>query len=160
METFEMISRNWQCLNRRCGTTFHSYEKGNPECPQCGCIKVAWVPGGGHIGKVAPSADATLRSLATDYGMSNMNSASPSRQNRAMPRYEGATADPGLGVKHFAPGFSAHVSPNGATCSPSLSPVNLKGVQPVGRSFSPSGTIPGPLAMTEFAARHVGNATR
>jgi hypothetical protein len=148
-----MISRNWQCLNRRCGSEFHSYEKGNPECPKCGCVRVSWIPGGGHIGKAAPSADATLRSLATDYGMADLNSGSPSRLNRAAPKYDGAVADPGLGVKHFAPGFAAHVSPNGATCSPSLAPVDLRGKQPIGRSFSPSGTIPGPIVNTVFEGR-------
>lgn len=151
-----MISRNWQCLSRRCGHVFHSYEKGNPECPKCGTVKVAWVPGGGHIGSVAPSADATLRALATDYGMANMNSASPSRVNRAMPQYQAPAVDQGFGIKHFAPGFSAHVSPNGPTCSPSLSPVDIKGKQPIGRSFTPSSTVPGPIANTEFAGRHIG----
>jgi hypothetical protein len=151
-----VISRDWQCLNRRCGTTFHSYEKANPECPACGCVRVSWVPGGGHIGKVAPAADATLRSLATDYGMANLNSGSPSRLNRAAPKYEGASADTSLGVKHFAPGFASHYSPNGATCSPSLAPVDLRGKQPIGRAFVPSSTVPGPVANTEFAGRHAG----
>lgn len=155
-----MISRNWQCLNRRCGATFHSYEKGNPECPQCGCVRVSWVPGGGHLAKTSTSADLVLKSLAHDYGMNNINSPSPSRLNRAAPKYDGAVADPGLGVKHFAPGFSSHVSPNGATCSPSLEPVSLRGQQPVGRSFSPSNSVPGPIANTEFAGRHIGKIAR
>ena len=150
-----MISRDWQCGNRACRQIFHSFEKGNPDCPHCGCARVSWVPGGGHIGKIASGADATLRSLATDYGMANLNSPSHSRLNRAAARYDSPPVETSLGVKHFAPGFAANFSTRGATCSPSAVPVDLRGTQTVGRALSRSGTIPGPGANTEFAGRHI-----
>jgi hypothetical protein len=149
-----MISRNWQCLANRCRNVFHSYEH-NPECPKCGTVKVGWVPGGGHIGGLAPSADATLRSLATDYGMDNLNSPSHSRVNRAMPQHAAPPVDKGYGLKHFAPGFSGHVFDK-ATCAASLSPVDVRGTQPIGRTFSAAKTIPGPIASTNFEGRHAG----
>jgi hypothetical protein len=122
--------------------TFHSYEKANPPCPECGCIKVSWVPGGGHIGKMAPKADATLRSLADSFGLTNMNSPSPSRLNRAQPKIEQPPVDDSMGVKHFAPGFSAHVSRGwdgmgGATCGPSEGSVTAAGRVTVGAALSP-----------------------
>lgn len=131
-----MISRDWTCLS--CHKPFHSYERGNPECPSCGSVRVNWVPGGGHIGKAAPQADRILKSLAADYGLTNLNSPSPSRLNRAMPAVKPPSPAGSLGVKHWAPGFSSEVF-NGSHCAPSLNPPDLKGFQPVGRRF-PQGT--------------------
>lgn len=127
-----MISRDWICLNERCATIFHSFEKANPPCPQCGCVRVNWIPGGGHIGKVAPRADATLKGLARDFGMSDMNSPSHSRLNRTMPKLEQPPTDPGLGTIHFGPGFSSQVSRYGATCDVSNAPLDLRGKVSVG----------------------------
>lgn len=79
-----MISRNWHCLS--CRKVFHSFERNSPECPVCGSLKCTWVPGGGHVAKLAPGVDQTVKQLAFDYGMSDVNSPSPSRLNRAMPR--------------------------------------------------------------------------
>jgi hypothetical protein len=151
-----MLSRDWRCLNQRCGKTFHSFEKANPDCAHCGSARVAWIPGGGHVGKVAVSADATLRQLATNYGMADIASPSPSRTNRAMPKYEQRRAD--LPVKHFAPGFSAPVASTGATCQVSEAAVNLTGKVATGRALPHSRTVPGPQAMTQVAGRHTGQA--
>ena len=137
-----MISRDWQCLN--CGHGFHSFEKANPSCPQCGCVRVNWTPGGGHIGKVAPRADATLRGLADQFGMTNMNSPSPSRLNRSMPRLEQPKFDSSYGQRHFAPGFSSPISPHGATCAPSTAPIDVRGKVQIGVPRGRSETIPGP----------------
>lgn len=126
-------------MNRGCGKQFHSYEN-NPECPHCGCVRVSWVPGGGHIGKVAPTADSILRTLAADAGLTNLNSPSPSRLNRAMPQAKQPSQQGTLGVKHWAPGFSSEVyhSPH---CAPSLSPPNLKGFLPVGKVMPKGGDM-------------------
>jgi hypothetical protein len=147
-----LLSRSWQCLNRACGKEFHSYEHGNPPCPSCGCVRVNWTPGGGHIANMAPRADRTLRELADAYGMTNMNSPSHSRVNRAMPRLEQPRAD--TQPVHFAPGFSAPMSLRGATCVPSTAPVNLRGSVRVGMPFDHSATIPGPGANAVVVARH------
>ena len=146
-----MVSRFWRCLNPRCGKTFHSYEKANPPCEHCGCVKVTWVPGGGHIGKVSPGYDRTLRSLAHDYGMANLNSAGLSRTNRAMPKYEQPAAD--QAARHWAPGFSSPYSMAGATCQESTVHNSVLGKVAVGRSLPSSNTVPGPMANTSFAAR-------
>lgn len=130
-----MISRDWQCLG--CNKQFHSYEN-NPECPGCGCVRVSWVPGGGHIGKIAPGADRTLRMLAADYGLTNLNSPSPSRVNRAMPVTVPPSPSGSMGRKMWAPGFSSEVYQT-SHCAPSLNPPNLKGFQTVGRMM-PKGT--------------------
>lgn len=113
-----MMSRHWQCLNHNCCHVFHSYEHGNPECPRCRCVRVQWVPGGGHVGKQYRQLDASLRSLAESFGMTNINSASPSRLNRSMPKHDPVKADGP--VKQFAPGFAAPYNTQGrATCEPS-----------------------------------------
>ena len=119
-----MLSRDWQCLNGRCGATFHSYAHGNPPCPRCGCLRVSWLPGGGHVSSVK-ALDASLRALAASYGFSDINSASPSRLNRAMPKHDPAIADGP--VLSFAPGFAAPFNRAGrATCEPSRTGVKFK----------------------------------
>jgi hypothetical protein len=135
-----MISRDWRCQN--CGCVFHSFEKANPPCEECGCVRVDWIPNGGHIGKVAPRADATLRGLADQFGMTNMNSPSPSRLNRAMPALEQPKFDSSYGQRHFAPGFSSPVSPYGATCTPSTAPIDVRGKVQIGVPRVRSESIP------------------
>ena len=139
-----MLSRDWHCLNRTCGKQFHSYARGNPECPHCGCVRVSWVPGGGHIGKSSPGIDRTLNVLAADYGLTNLNSPSPSRTNNAMPRRSTPRNANLLGVKQWAPGFSSPVYDT-ASCDVSTSAVNVRGVQIPGRRFerSPNMVSPG-----------------
>jgi hypothetical protein len=149
-----MISRDWQCLNRACGATFHSFEKANPPCPKCGCVRVDWVPGGGHVMSMAPRVDARLRHIADQHGFTNLNSASPSRLNRAAPRIELPPISPELGTVNFGPGFSAPVSAHGAICVPSSSHVNLRGKVPIGVAREASASIPGPGANAIVQARH------
>jgi len=130
-----MLSRTWQCANKRCGAQFHSYEHGNPPCPRCGCVRVGWIPGGGHIGSIK-ALDASLKSLAQSYGMSDINSASPSRLNRAMPKHEPVIADGP--VLNFAPGFAAPFNTQGfCTCEPSHAKVNFKVTAQPGKAMSP-----------------------
>jgi hypothetical protein len=70
--------------------------------------------------------DATLKSLAASYGMSDINSPSPSRLNRAMPKHDPAVADSPI-MKQFAPGFLAPWNTQGrATCEPSRQKVDFK----------------------------------
>ena len=150
-----MLSRTWRCLAPQCGKVFHSYEKANPPCEHCGCVKVAWIPGGGHVGKVSPGYDRTLKSLAYDYGLSNLNSPSPSRSNRSMPKFEAPRAD--MPTHHWAPGFSAPYSSAGATCQESETANRVNGKVMVGRALPASHTVPGPQAFTQVAGRHVGS---
>lgn len=136
-----MISRNWQCLNPKCRKVFHSYDHGNPDCAHCGCARVAWIPGGGHIASVSVASDRQLRSLADDYRMKNLNSASHSRLNRAMPKYESPPADGP--VMTFAPGFSAPVHTGGrATCGPSTNNVSFKAKVATEAKLAPSASYP------------------
>lgn len=150
-----MISRDWRCLNPACKRIFHSFEKGNPPCNWCGCVKVAWVPGGANLAKVAPSADATLKSLARDYGMSNINSASQSRLGRAMPKYEQKRTD--IPTMNFAPGFAAPVSSAGATCQESEATGNsVTGKVTIGRTLPASRSYGNMASFTEVGGRHAG----
>jgi hypothetical protein len=97
--------------------------------------------------------------LAKDYGMTDMNSVSHSRVNRAMPWSRGLHAQPdrSLGIKHFAPGFSAHFHPTYPTCSPSETPVNIRGKKIVGQALARSGSIPGPSVNTKIEGRYYPN---
>ncbi|MBO0710758.1 MAG: hypothetical protein J2P47_05700 [Acetobacteraceae bacterium] len=136
-----MISRNWQCLNKRCGAVFHSYAHSNPPCPHCGCVRVSWVPGGGHVGRSA-AIDATLRSLADGYRMSDINSASPSRLNRSMPKHGPQPVADGP-IMNFAPGFAAPFNTGGmATCEPSHQRLNFTAKVAAGSRMSPSRSYP------------------
>lgn len=118
------ILRTWMCLNARCKAQFDSWEA-NPECSKCGCVRVSWMPGGGHVSKDMRRLDASLNSLAKSYGMGNINSPSPSRLNRAMPKLEPRIADGP--VLNFAPGFAAPFNRGGlATCEPSHQRVDFK----------------------------------
>ena len=121
----------FQCHSTRCGKEFRSWDK-VPECPHCGSVKVTWVPGiGGIIGKETRFADATLRSIAQSYGLTNLKSA------RA-----GESAHPGLptpkqqGTYKPAPGFEVPWS-NVPTAGFSPTPPKLR------RAFEPGSRFPG-----------------
>lgn len=151
-----MISRDWMCLNPRCRSTFHSFEKANPPCPKCGCMRVDWVPGGGHIMAMAPRVDKRLRAISDQHGGMNLNSPSPSRVNRAAPRLETPPLSPELGVKHWGMGITSQFSRHGPVCVEASNPVNLHGKVLVGNNASPhssSNTIPGPGANAVVHAR-------
>ena len=136
-----MLSRNWTCMNPRCRTVFHSFEHGNPPCPQCGCVRVSWIPGGGHMAKQAPGVDATLKQLAHNYGMTDINSPSPSRLNRAMPKHDNAVADGP--ILNFAPGFSAPYNRAGrATSGWSVNNVNFRVTTPAEKALATAKTYP------------------
>ncbi len=151
-----MILRTWRCLNQRCGKAFDSYEKGNPDCVHCGCARVQWIPGGGHIGTKSAAVDATVRSLASNYAMTEINTPSHSRLNRAMPKF--AQRQPDLPVKHFAPGFSAPMSSQGPTCQESESRVDVRGQTTINRQLPANGRWPSPMANTEIHGRFTGPA--
>ena len=146
-----MLIRDWKCLNPRCGKTFRSDEKGNPDCAHCGCARVQWIPGGGHIGTKSAAVDATVRSLASSYAMTEINTPSHSRLNRAMPKF--AQYQPDMPVKHFAPGFSAPVSSEGPTCQVSEASVDLRGKTSINRQLSTNGRWPSPMTNTEINGR-------
>lgn len=110
-----MISRHWRC--NACAKGFHSYDV-NPECPHCGCVRVSWMPAAVNIGKHA-AVDRQVRSLAENYGMSDIADVSPSRNDRAMPKVVQSPPADGP-VREFAPGFSARIGRD-PTCGPSLS---------------------------------------
>ena len=148
-----MISRDWRCLNDRCGETFHSFANDNPPCPQCGCVRVDWVPGGGHTMGLAPRMDARLRSIADQHGFTNLNSPSHSRLNRSAPKVHTAPITPELGIRHFGPGFSAPVAKDGCICVPSFSPVDVRGKVQIGVARDRSASIPGPDANAIVMAR-------
>lgn len=151
-----MVSRDWCCLNTRCRTSFHSFEPA-PMCPSCGNVRVHWIPGGGHVGKVAPKADRTLRQLADRYGFTNLNSPSPSRLNRAAPKADHPGPERHIGQHTFAPGFTANIYSK-ASCEPSLTRNNMKGATvAIGDMASPmphSRTIGGPSLNHRIIARH------
>src|SRR5215831_20500196 len=105
------ILRTWGCQNRDCQTVFEAGEP-NPACPHCGCVRVGWVPAQLNIhSERTTRADHTLRDLCAAYGLTDINSPSPSRQPQAKilakPR-----RDTG-GVVGFN-GFAAHIDPAAA----------------------------------------------
>lgn len=116
------VLRSWACLNKRCQSDFSAWED-YPACPKCGNIRVQWIPGGGHVAGTAAAADATLRDLASRYGMSDINSAREGE--RAMPKLRPQKPVEGP-PRYFAPGFIAPVSMDSAACLPSSARVNFK----------------------------------
>jgi hypothetical protein len=117
---------------------------------------VTWVPGGGHIGKVSPGYDSTLKKLAFDYGMADINSVSPSRLNRAMPKIAQPRAD--MPTHHFAPGFAAPYSSAGPTCAVSEISNRVSGRVTVGAALPTSQTYLTPQQSTQVVARTSGAA--
>jgi hypothetical protein len=143
------ILRTWTCQNRRCGAMFDAWDD-YPPCPSCGCARTNWMPNGGHIGKAAPGIDAELKTLATNYGMTDIASARAGE--RAMPKAPTAAPRMTADMMQFAPGFvgtpytlDAQGRPQ-AVCQPSAANVNFKVTVPTGQKLSRSGSIPGPGA--------------
>ena len=145
------IARSWICLNRACGEWFDSYEH-NPECPKCGCVRVNWRPNGGYPSTKAGPIDRTVRDLAERHGMTNVNTPSPSRLNRAKERHW-FPVQHSAGSMTFAPGFTAEVDALGnASCSTSATAV--RGRQPIERPIAQqSPNVPGPEANRTWAGR-------
>jgi hypothetical protein len=157
-----MVSRDWCCLNSRCGSQFHSFDD-HPECPKCGCVRVHWIPGGGHIGKLAPRMDRTVRSLASDFGFTNLNSPSASRLNRGAPRADHPGPQRRLGEKTFGmglgiPGITANVYDK-CSSEPATAPTGLKGTSMRIGDNAPrftrgAGSFPGPSDNAVVHYRH------
>ena len=152
------VLRTWSCQNPRCGTAFDDWND-YPPCPLCGCVKTNWLPGGGHIGNMAKSVDATFKDLAAAYGMTDIATARTGE--RAMPSKAPAAHDR-ANLHQFAPGFvgtpytvdaagQAH-----AVCMPSAASVNFKVKAPVGKRLSSSGNVPGPASNTRFEGSYKG----
>jgi hypothetical protein len=149
-----VISRDWRCLNPECGNEFHSMDDANPPCPECGCVRVDWIPGGGHLMKRAPSLDRTIRGIADQHGLTNLNSPSHSRLNRAMPKAYAPPINPEAGLMSFGPGFSAPISLQGPVCVPTATPAQVRGSVQIGQRRSASTSVPGPSANAIVEARH------
>lgn len=135
------VIRSWRCLSSRCGQAFDSWDP-NPACGACGCVRVEWVPGGGHIAGVSKGADKELRALADIFRMDDINSAR--RDERAKPKLDirpQATSGPAMKFGEF----SAHVDPanartqtnhSGAQCVPTANSINFKTSAPVGQALA------------------------
>lgn len=149
------ILRTWGCLNDRCGTHFEAWEA-NPACPSCGCVRVTWVPGGGHVGgDAAKSCDAELRALADVFRMTDMNSAERGRAAKKVVMQP--AADQSQKPITFAPGFAAVADPIRAVCVPSASPINVPVKTSIGQSL-PRNRIAGQMAgHTSFEGKHSGS---
>lgn len=158
-----MISRDWHCLNEKCGGAFHSFDRANPPCPKCGCVRVSWVPGGGHIMGMAPRMDKRLRMIAEQQGMSDLNSVSPSRSMRAAPKAPTPPLSPELGTKHWGMGITSQFSAHGPVCVESANPIRLRGQVGVGPNALPRGpnnAFPGPSANHIIEGSHRGGGGR
>ena len=147
------VIRSWRCLNGRCGGEFSSWEA-NPECPSCRCVRVQWVPGGGHVAGSAKAADAELRTLADQFGLTDINSSR--RDERAKPKLPPQpTVDRNTPSLQFAPGFTAPAHASGAAmCVPSTSKVNFKTRVGTGSALPHSRSVPGVHAGTRIEASH------
>lgn len=152
------VIRSWHCQNVRCGKEFSAWES-NPTCPGCGCVRVAWVPGGGHVAGTARAADAELRNLVDVFKMTDVNSAK--RGERAMPKLPPQPAHAGRNEPNinFGQGFTSPIvrDTNGrvmATCLPSTSNVNFKAKVAAGVALPHSRSVPGVHAATAIEASH------
>ena len=72
------------------------------------CVRVQWIPGGGHIAGTAKAADAELRNLVDVFKMTDINSAQ--RGERAMPKLA-QPVNPGRNAPNmqFGPGFTSPI---------------------------------------------------
>ncbi len=131
------IIRSWNCENSRCREVFDSWEP-NPACSKCGCVRVTWHPGGGHIAGTARSLASDLRTLADCFKLTDMNSGEEGRGAKKV-RLPDAPAPNSGPVHTFAPGFSAPVNVhNGAVCVPTTSHVDFKAKVGIGNKLAPS----------------------
>jgi hypothetical protein len=151
------VLRSWCCQNEACGVTFEAWIN-YPECPQCSCARTNWIPGGGHVGGVAPGIDRELRTLADNYGMTNISSAKAGE--RAMPKLDQPAAHDRGPMMQFGPGFvgvpyERDAAGNArAVCMPSAAKVNFKVKAPIGKPLQHSGSVPGPAAGARIEGSH------
>lgn len=145
------ILRSWLCLNTRCRKQFDAWEA-NPSCVDCGCVRVQWVPGGGHVSGTAGAADAELRTLADNFGFTDMNSAERGRGAKKIAAQAPVPRGPAI---NFSPGFSTPIPhDNSAVCVPTTSGVDFKVKPGIGRALSPNGVFPGVSRGTAIEASH------
>lgn len=144
------IIRSWQCQNSRCGKRFDAWEA-NPECPKCHCVRVSWVPGGGHVAGTAKAADAELRNLAECFRMENMHSAERGRGAKIVAPQAPIAAGP---ARQFAPGFTAAAPMDRAVCVPSSTPIDFKAKVGIGNKLSPNASFPAMRTNTAIEAAH------
>jgi hypothetical protein len=112
---------------------------------------------------MAPRMDKRLRMIAEQQGMTNLNSPSPSRLNRAAPRVNVPPMSPELGEKHWGLGISSGMSRHGAVCVEASSNINLKGTLAVGDHATPRGpnaAFPGPSANAIVQGRTIQRSIR
>ena len=144
------VIRTWACCN--CGREFDSWEP-YPECPACECVRVTWVPGGGHIAGISRSGDAEFRALADVFKLDDLRSA---RRDEAA---KITRTSPTGGTPHnFGGGFIATIDPSqGAQCVPTANKVNFKVGAEVGRALG-SGQLglPSVQSRTAIEGTHRG----
>ena len=148
------ILRTWFCQNSRCASPQFEAWDANPSCPACRCVRVAWVPGGGHIrGEKTKGAEKELRALVDIFKMTDMNSAQEGRGAKKVNLPSSpAAAGP---VQTFAPGFSAPVQRGaGAACMPTSDHVQFKVKAGPGTKLQPNGTFPSVRSGTAFEGAH------
>jgi hypothetical protein len=142
------ILRTWVCLN--CEHQFDAWEP-NPECPDCGCVRVSWVPGGGHTLGVAPGVDAEFRKLTDTFGMTDMASGGNGAKVRAS---QPAVAPNSAPLHHFAPGFACTPDPSRPVCVPTSAQVKANHKLTIGQALSPNGNFPSLKSNTSVEASH------
>jgi hypothetical protein len=155
LSTMNGILRSWACQNSRCGREFTAWEA-NPMCPACQCVRVSWVPAGGHVGGAAKGADSELRALADIFKLGDLNSAEEGRGAKKV-SLPPVTTPTSANVHTFAGGFSAAVNPaSGAQCVPTANKIDYKVKATPGNSLAPNGTFPGIRSNTAVEAAHRG----
>lgn len=148
-----MIVRTFLCLNKRCEAEFEAWDDMNPPCSGCGCVRVQWLPRGGHTMGTAPGADAEFRKLSDCFGLSDLRSAvrgEAAKKIAAQPHVDQRSA-PSM---QFAPGFAAVPHPSGAVCVPSTQNVTFKAKAAIGAGLPASRSVPGVHAGTVIEATH------
>jgi hypothetical protein len=148
------ILRSWSCLNPRCAAEFTASEA-CPACPQCGCVRVNWIPGGGHVGGTAKAADAELRALIDVFKLPDINSAERGRGAKKIAPQPVVDRHSGPMV-NFGTGFSAPIAPGaGAMCVPSSQAVDFKVKAGIGRAHTAGKLgLPSVQSATSFDASH------
>lgn len=148
------ILRSWGCLNTRCAASFTSPEP-NPSCPTCGCVRVNWIPGGGHIGGTAKAADKELQALVDIFKLPDINSAERGRGAKKIATQPVVDKKSGP-IHQFAPGFATVVTPGaGPMCVPSAQNVNFKAKIGTGVALGPGRLgLPAVQSATSFDASH------
>jgi hypothetical protein len=148
-----LIIRTWGCQNQACLSRFESGERA-PACPACGCVRVGWVPGKVNVGSASTrQMDATLRDLCAAYGLTDINSPSPSRQPQAKILAKPTAA----GGKMNFQGFAAEVNPSaGAQCVP-VDNVTAKVKPGIGQALTGQLGMGSLGSNTEIVATHRGN---